>query len=169
MNLRTLAHTLVLAALVALVAAPASAAVSSVPTLPPSALHAGQHAVVRTVFAGDSIETFEADIVGVLENGRAEGNVILARATSPRVIQCGIAAGMSGSPVYVDGKLIGALALGWPFSKEPIFGITPIGEMLAVLDQPDVPASGASAGPGGLESSSRATPYRELACRACRA
>src|SRR5947207_15658702 len=109
-------------------------------TLPPSLLHAGQHAVVRTVFSGDSVETFEAVIVGVLPGGRAEGDLILARATGPRVEATGVAQGMSGSPVYVDGKLIGALSSGWAFSKEPVFEITPIGEMLAVLDQPETPA-----------------------------
>lgn len=126
-------------------------------TLPPSALHPGQHAVVLTVFAGDSVETFDADIVGVLSPGRAQGDIILARATSPRVVACGIAAGMSGSPVYVDGRLVGALALGWPFSKEPIFGITPIGEMLKVLDQPESPGVDGSSGPGGVGAVPRAT------------
>ncbi|HVQ24112.1 MAG TPA: hypothetical protein VMV01_02995, partial [Planctomycetota bacterium] len=58
---------------------------TSVPTAPVSALRPGQKAVVRTVFAGDSVETFEAVIVGVLPGGRSEGDMILARATSPRV------------------------------------------------------------------------------------
>src|ERR1044072_730517 len=117
------------------------AASPTVPTLPPGALHAGQKAVVHTVFVGDSVETFEAEIVGVLPGGRAEGDLILARALGPRVEATGVAQGMSGSPVYVDGKLIGALSSGWAFSKEPVFGITPIGEMLAVLDQPESPAT----------------------------
>src|SRR5690242_7559199 len=127
------------------------AAASPPPTLPPSSLHAGQKAVVRTVFAGDSVETFDAVIVGVLPGGRAEGDLILARATSPRVEATGVAQGMSGSPVYVDGKLIGALSSGWAFSKEPIFGITPIGEMLSVLDEPELPSSGESPGPVGVD------------------
>src|SRR5262245_38406702 len=117
----------------------AVASSSSVPTLPPEALRPGQKALVRTVFTGDSAETFEAEIVGVVPGGRAEGDLILARATSPRVERTGVAQGMSGSPVYVDGKLIGALSSGWAFSKEPIFGITPIGEMLSVLDEPETP------------------------------
>ncbi len=159
MNARALAFVSLLAAF----AAPsARAAVPAVPTLPVSDVRPGQHAVVRTVFAGDSIETFEADILGVMSNGRADGQIILARATSPRVVQCGVAAGMSGSPVYVDGKLIGALALGWPFSKEPIFGVTPIGDMLRVLDQPERPAGPGSSGPAGLAPLPRSA-YRELA------
>lgn len=140
------------------------AAVPHVPTLAPAALRAGQLAKVRTVFVGDSIETFEAEIIGVLPGGRAGGDVILARATSERVIRSGVAQGMSGSPVYVDGKLIGALSSGWQFSKEPIFGITPIGEMLAVLDLPETAHPEGTAGPTGVDpvpgTSARFREYR---------
>jgi hypothetical protein len=134
----------------------ARAAAPVVPVAPVSTLHPGQQALVRTVFVGDSIETFTAEIVGVLPGGRAEGDMILARATDPRVILTGVAQGMSGSPVYVDGRLIGALSSGWAFSKEPIFGITPIGEMLAVLDQPDADTD-ESVGPTGIDPQARAT------------
>jgi hypothetical protein len=91
-------------------------------------------------------------IVGVLKGGRAEGDLILAKATSERVIKTGVAQGMSGSPVYVDGRLIGALSSGWSFAREPLFGVTPIGEMLAVLDLPSRSDSSGSAGPTGVES-----------------
>jgi hypothetical protein len=123
----------VIACLVVL-APPVSAA--PLPTLTPEDLHSGQAAVIRTVFQGTAIDTFGAEIVGVLQGGRAEGDLIIARATTPRVVQSGIAQGMSGSPVYVDGKLIGALSSGWSFSKEPLFGITPIREMLPLLELP---------------------------------
>ncbi len=141
----------------------ARAAAPAVPTLPPSALFPGQRAIVRTVFAGDSVESFEAEIVGVMPGGRAEGDLILARALGDRVERTGVAQGMSGSPVYVDGKLIGALSSGWAFSKEPIFGITPIAEMLAVLDQPDGASTGESPGPVGVDpaAASRAR-FREF-------
>ncbi|HYM81292.1 MAG TPA: SpoIVB peptidase S55 domain-containing protein, partial [Candidatus Limnocylindria bacterium] len=112
------------AALATLVALSASAA--GVPTLSPDQLHPGQKAVVRTVFQGTKVEEFEAEIVGVLKGGRAEGDLILARATSENAVKSGVAQGMSGSPVYVDGKLIGALSTGWSFTREPLFGITPI-------------------------------------------
>jgi hypothetical protein len=158
-RIRFLALVLVPAAL----AAAARPAASAVALMPVSDIRPGQHASVRTVFAGDSIETFDADIVGVLAGGRAGGDIILARATSPRVVASGIAAGMSGSPVYVDGRLVGALALGWPFSKEPIFGITPIAEMLAVLDHPEGPAGDLSSGPAGVGVALRPSAYRELA------
>jgi hypothetical protein len=147
-NVRVLALAPLLAATVV---SACLAATPVVPTLPVSALRPGQHATVRTVFQGDSVETFDADIVGVMAGGRADGEIILARATSARVESCGVAAGMSGSPVYVDGKLIGALSMGWPFSREPIFGITPIGEMLQVLDQPETGVPGGTAGPAGVD------------------
>jgi hypothetical protein len=141
----------------------ALAASPAVPTMPASALRAGQRAEVRTVFSGDSVETFTAEIVGVLPGGRAEGDLILARATSPRVERTGVAQGMSGSPVYVDGRLIGALSSGWPFSREPVFGITPIAEMLSVLDEPESKETDGTAGPSGVDPvpGGRAR-YREL-------
>jgi hypothetical protein len=144
---------------------PASAR-CGVPTLPADSLRAGDAAVVRTVFAGTRIESFDAVILGVMDIGRTEGRMILARATSERVVKAGVAQGMSGSPVYVRGKLIGALSSGWNFESEPIFGITPIDEMLSVLDWPMSGGSGASAGPTGVESESpalgspRCGPYR---------
>ncbi len=140
-----------LLAAAALGAGPALAARPAVPTLAPSQLSPGQPAVVRTVFVGSAIDSFEAEIVGVVTGGRAEGDLILARATSPRVIRTGVAQGMSGSPVYVGGRLIGALSSGWAFSREPLFGITPIGEMLEVLDLPAREGAEGSSGPGGLD------------------
>ena len=142
----------------------AHAAFAAVPTLAPDQLQAGQKAVVRTVFSGQKVEEFEAEIVGVLKTGRAAGDLILAKATSERVIRTGIAQGMSGSPVYVDGKLIGALSSGWSFSREPLFGVTPIGEMLEVLDLPRPPDGGAgTTGPSGLEPlSTSGSSYRGL-------
>lgn len=135
-----------------LLAAPVDAAVpSGDPTLALDQLRPGQKAVVKTVFAGDRVESFDAEIVGVLKGGRAEGDLILARATSERVVKTGVAQGMSGSPVYVDGRLIGALSSGWSFNREPLFGVTPIGEMLAVLDLKSRPDPTGSAGPSGVE------------------
>ena len=89
-------------------AAAARPVTTRVPTLAVDQVKSGQKAIVRTVFEGSRIEEFEAVIVGVLHNGRADGDLILGRATSERVKLTGIAQGMSGSPVYIDGKLIGA-------------------------------------------------------------
>lgn len=138
----------------------AQARTPSVPILPPDSVRAGEKAVVLTVFQGQTIEPFDAEIVGVLKGGRAEGDMILARATSERVQRTGIAQGMSGSPVYVRGRLIGALSSGWQFSREPIFGITPITEMLPLLDLPVPPPSDPSAGPTGSETTTLASGVR---------
>jgi hypothetical protein len=120
-------------------------------TLAPEALRPGDPAILRTVMHGDSIEEFPAEIVGVLSSGRVEGQLIIAKATSERLKQLGVAQGMSGSPVYVGGKLIGALSSSWLFEREPLFGITPIGEMLKVLEHPSAPATGPAVGPAGVE------------------
>lgn len=154
-----------IASIATLLFAAAPPAFSAVPTMSPDQLQAGQKAVVRTVFSGQKVEEFEAEIVGVLKSGEVAGDLILAKATSERVIRTGIAQGMSGSPVYVDGKLVGALSSGWNFSREPLFGVTPIGEMLHVLDLPRPPDGGAgTAGPSGLEpTSTSSSSYRGLA------
>lgn len=142
-------RSLALLTLVPVVLGGGAALGAPVPTLAPGDLHPGEKAVVRTVFQGTRVESFDAEIVGVLHGGRAEGDMILARATSPRVVESGVAQGMSGSPVYVDGKLIGALSSGWSFSKQPLFGITPIGEMLDVLKLPTGADAEGTAGPAG--------------------
>ncbi len=91
----------------------------------------GMVGVGRTVFDGTRVEEFKAHIIGVLENViGTHRNLILAKLEGGPLANTGVIAGMSGSPVYIDGKLVGAVsyALG-SFSKEPIAGITPIAEM----------------------------------------
>src|SRR5256885_8092028 len=91
----------------------------------------GMVAVGRTVFEGTRVEEFKVHILGVLENViGTHRNLILARLEGGPLANTGVIAGMSGSPVYIDGRLIGAVSysLG-QFSKEPIAGITPIAEM----------------------------------------
>ncbi len=104
---------------------------------PLSQVQPGLKGVGRTIFAGDKIEEFQVEIVGVLQNALApKHSVILARLTGGPLEKTGVIAGMSGSPVYVDGKLVGAVALSFPFSKEPYAGITPIEDMLDVVPAP---------------------------------
>lgn len=146
-----LIRALALAAPLALVPRPAAPARPAVGVLPLGEVRPGQTAVVRTVFEGTRIDTFSAVIVGVLRGGRADGDMILARALSERVVRTGIAQGMSGSPVYVEGRLVGALSSGWPFVREPLFGVTPIGEMLEVLDLPSGTPGGTTSGPSGVD------------------
>src|SRR6478736_771682 len=99
--------------------------------MPVSEIRPGMVGIGHTVFDGTHVEEFKAHILGVLENVIGpHRNLILAKLEGGPLANTGVIAGMSGSPVYVDGKLIGAVsyALG-AFSKEPIAGITPIAEM----------------------------------------
>src|ERR1700682_5644260 len=105
----------------------------------------GMVGVGRTVFDGTHVEEFKAHIIGVLENViGTHRNLILAKLEGGPLANTGVIAGMSGSPVYIDGRLVGALsyALG-SFSKEPIAGITPIAEMTDSTTFTDTRPSGA--------------------------
>ena len=117
--------------LVAQVVPPPSATAG---VFPLSKVHRGLHGVAYTVFEGTQPEAMDVEILGVLKNVLGpDQDMILARLKGSKPEYTGVVAGMSGSPVYIDGKLLGALAyrIG-QFSKEPIAGITPISEMLAV-------------------------------------
>src|SRR5262249_53699694 len=99
--------------------------------MPVADVRPGMVGTSRTVFDGTQVEEFKANIIGVLENVIGPNrNLNLAKLEGGPLPHTGVIAGMSGSPVYVDGKLIGAVsyALG-SFSKEAIAGITPIAEM----------------------------------------
>ncbi len=90
----------------------------------------GMHGVGRTVFSGNRIEEFDVEILGVLENVGPHENIILGRLSGGPLAETGVMQGMSGSPVYIDGKLAGAVALAYAFAKEPIAGIRPIEDMI---------------------------------------
>lgn len=96
-------------------------------------LAVGMKGTGRTVWEGGKIETFQFEIIGFQRNSAPGRNRILVRATGGPLEKAGIIQGMSGSPCYVDGKLIGALSFGFLAQKEPIGGITPIQEMLDQL------------------------------------
>jgi hypothetical protein len=103
---------------------------------PLSQVHRGLHGVAYTVFEGTQPEAMQVEILGILRNALGPNrDMILARLQGSKPEYTGVVAGMSGSPVYIDGKLLGALSyrIG-QFSKEPIAGITPIEQMLAVRD-----------------------------------
>jgi hypothetical protein len=100
-------------------------------------IHRGLRGTAYTVFEGTQPEAMEVEILGVLHNAIGpHQDMILARLHGAKPEYTGVVAGMSGSPVYIDGKLAGALAFRiGEFSKEPIAGITPIEEMLEVKEQ----------------------------------
>jgi hypothetical protein len=109
---------------------PVPARAASVVTLPLDQIRPGMVGVGRTVFEGTRIEEFKVVVIGVLENIGPKQSMILARLEGGPLAQTGVIAGMSGSPVFIDGKLVGAVAYGFPFSKETIAGLTPISEMI---------------------------------------
>ena len=90
----------------------------------------GLHGIGRTVFQGNRIEEFQVEILGVLQNAGPKQSIILAKLSGGPLAEAGVVQGMSGSPVFIDGKLVGAVALGFAFSKEPIAGIQPIEQMI---------------------------------------
>ena len=123
---------------------------------PVDQVQAGQRAIGKTVFQGTEVEEFEIEILGVLENfAGPKSSVIFGKLSGGPLEQTGVMSGMSGSPVYIDGRLAGAVAFMFPFSKEPLAGIRPIGEMVAGFE--GTAPSGSRAAVGPLED------WRELA------
>ena len=99
-------------------------------------VRAGMKARAWTVFAGTEAQEFGVDIIGVLPGFPApRQSAIIGRLTGANAEKTGVFAGMSGSPVYIDGKLVGAIAFSFPFSKEPICGITPIKQMIDIFER----------------------------------
>src|SRR5271169_2637832 len=110
--------------------------------MPEDQVKAGMHGVAYTVFEGVTPEAMDVEILGVLRNmAGPQSDVILARLHGKKVEYTGVVAGMSGSPVYIDGKLVGAIAyrIG-EFSKEPIAGITPAASMMEINEMDRTPA-----------------------------
>ncbi len=111
---------------------------SEVAIFPIDEVRPGMKGVGRTVFASQKLETFDVEIIGALENSAPKQTMVMARLSGGPLANTGVIAGMSGSPVYIDGKLLGAVAFGFGFSKEAIAGITPYSEMKGLSRLGDV-------------------------------
>src|SRR5687768_3859376 len=95
--------------------------------LPVSEVREGMRGTARTVFRGNRSEEFSVEILGVVPNWIGPGqDMIIGKLSGSNAERTAVFAGMSGSPVYINGKLIGAISYSFPFAKEPICGITPI-------------------------------------------
>ena len=131
----------------------------AVPTIPVDQIHAGMRGVAYTVFEGVKPETMDVEVLGVMHNVNGpRGDIILIRLHGPKVEYTGVVAGMSGSPVYFDGKLAGALAFRiGEFSKEPIAGVTPIADMLEINALDKSPAEEAAATKPGITAAAGKT------------
>jgi hypothetical protein len=120
----------------------AAALAAQTPFFPLKDVRPGMRGVGRTVFSGDKIEEFQVEIIGVLDNIGPKESLILARLSGGPLEHAGVMQGMSGSPVTIDGKLVGAVAMAFPYSKDPICGIRPIEDMMGRGTPP-----GAASGP----------------------
>ncbi len=112
----------------------------------PAAVAPGTRGTCVTEMDGGELVEVPVTVLGELGPATPEGELVLVRLEGPRFRETGIIAGMSGSPVYVGGRLLGALAYGWSFSKEPIGGVTPFVRM-ASLGEPTSPEAGGRARP----------------------
>ena len=110
----------------------------------PDAVVAGSRGVCITEMDGGELVEIPVTVIGTLGPTAPEREIVLVRLEDPRYEETGIIAGMSGSPVYVDGRLLGALAFGWAFAKDPIGGVTPFSRMQQL--QPDSSDLGEAAG-----------------------
>jgi hypothetical protein len=125
--------------------------------MPLSELKEGMHGTARTVFRGDKPEDFSVEILGILPGavGPKQDLIIGRLLNGGPAERTAVFAGMSGSPVYIDGKLIGAISYSFPFAKEPICGITPIEQMVAIFEK--------KASSKALSTEPRAFSFAELA------
>ncbi len=142
------------------------------PTLPASPFTApsysidevkvGQKGYGVTVFQGTVPERFDVEVVGVMRNLAPGLSYVLVKLTGHDLEKSGVAAGMSGSPVYLDDRLLGAVAFGWPFSNEAIGGVTPIASMRKVGDPG---AAGGAPAAGSLATGRPIVPLADLLAR----
>src|SRR5216683_1216648 len=116
----------------------------------------GMKGVARSVFVGSEPQEFGLEILGLLPGFTGpRQSTIIAKLTGPNVEKTGVFAGMSGSPVFIDGRLVGAIAYSFPFAKEPICGITPIKQMIDIFESANYKPK--------RNTEARATSFTELA------
>lgn len=108
------------------------------PYVPIEEVRAGMRGTGRSVFASSrGMEQFDVEVIDVLHQARPRGDLIICRVSGAGLEHSGIIAGMSGSPVYVGGRLLGAVAYAWPYAKDPLCGVTPAAEMLEIWRIPE--------------------------------
>lgn len=107
--------------------------------MPVAEIKPGMEGYGLTVFEGTEPERFNVKVIAVLPKALPKQDMILVELSGHGLEESGVVAGMSGSPIYINGKIIGALAYAWGFSKKPIAGITPIENMLKDLEHPPEP------------------------------
>jgi hypothetical protein len=119
--------------LLGVLASPRAGLAAPVPTIPVEKIRPGMTGHGLTVFSGFKVERFKVQVIDVMKNFLPNQDLILIRADHPVLRHSGVVGGMSGSPIYIEGKLAGALAYGWRFTKDAICGVTPIANMVDLL------------------------------------
>ncbi|NMC32257.1 MAG: peptidase S55 SpoIVB [Veillonellaceae bacterium] len=150
----------VLLCCVLLLAAPSGAA-AAVPLMPLSEVRVGAQGIARTVIAGTRIEEFGVEVLGIMKNKGAVGDLILVRTYGDVIDRAGgVAQGMSGSPVFIDGQLIGAIGYGWSLTDQRTAMVTPIQDMLKIFEykSPSSPIAAPADRPGDQSDDKSATP-----------
>src|SRR5271170_6593536 len=144
---RLISRYVILTATLALAAVPSlfplrAQAPTTTEIIPVSEVRAGMKGYAYTIFAGDQVEKFDLEVIGVMPNFLGpQQSIILVQLTGTKVEHTGVVAGMSGSPVYIEGKLAGALSLKLGvFTKEPIGGVTPIEDVMRPQPQDNAPS-----------------------------
>ncbi|MEL7061047.1 MAG: SpoIVB peptidase S55 domain-containing protein [Acidobacteriota bacterium] len=138
------------------------AEIGDLPTLDLKELAPGDRGVGLSVFAGTEPTPFDVEVIGVLRNSTLELSYLLARVSGQNLEHTGVAGGMSGSPVFFDGRLVGAVSFTFTFTTDPIAGITPIAAMRALGDlaRPAPDAPGSIPGPSPLPTPGEPTAVR---------
>jgi len=123
------------------------------PVFPVTDIRPGLKGVGKTCLRGREVVEFQAEVLGVLAKTIAGSDVILMRLSGQDLEQTGVISGMSGSPVYIDGRLVGAVAYAFPYATEPVAGVTPFESMRELFRQGSVqpPGSLAVAGAAGRD------------------
>jgi hypothetical protein len=130
----------------------AEAVPATTPIMPVSEIKIGMKGYGLTVFRGTEPERFDVEVLGTIRQFRPHQDLVLIKTSHPRLEIAKVVAGMSGSPVFINGRMIGAYAYGWQFGAEPIAGVTPIHSMLEEMARPlpvmrPLPAASAPAAP----------------------
>ncbi|HRU07182.1 MAG TPA: SpoIVB peptidase S55 domain-containing protein, partial [Candidatus Brocadiia bacterium] len=139
----------------------AAATQAAVEFMPVSEVKPGMKGRGLTVIRGVEPEEFQAEIIAVMPKAWPKGDVIVARLSGAGLEKTGVSQGMSGSPVYIDGKLVGAVAFTWAFLREPVAGISPIEQMMESF-RPETKPQADLARAGGWDGEMPALPRLAL-------
>lgn len=131
--------------------------------MPVDEVKVGMKGIGKTVFTGTKIEEFQIEVLGIDKNANGPGNdIIWILCSGQDLEEIGVMRGMSGSPIYIDNRLVGALAYTFPFSKRPIAGVTPIADMLGIIEKAEKESSVKLGGMSNWSFAQKADTFNEF-------